>query len=562
MPPKPQPSAAEHWVEQTLSALSLRERVAQLVVPWISGDPASPGDAELQRLLRAVEQDGVGGIIISRGSPRALAAKLHALQARARVPLLVVSDLETGPGMRLTPGGTVFPPAMAFGAAGSETLAREAGRVTAAEARAVGIHLTLGPVLDVNSNPANPIINTRSFGGDPAQVARLGAAWIEGARGAGLLTAPKHFPGHGDTEADSHIGGTTIAADSARLDTLELVPFRAAIRAGTDAVLVGHIAVPALEGPGAAPASLSPWMTTGLLRGRLGFGGLVFTDAMNMGAVTRRFSVPEASVRALEAGADLLLQPPGETAVIDAVVAAVRGGRIPPERIDASVRRVLAAKAAAGLDRGVPAICPALADSVGTAAHRAVARRVAQASIVLVRDRDGRVPLGPGTGTILHLSHAEAGRGDGGALLGELLRAGGLRLESVAVGERTGAVAFAALRARAAAAELVLVSIAVAPHAGRGSVAMKGALPAWVDALARSGKPVVVVSLGSPYLLPTFPTIGGYLLAWSSAEASQRAAAAALLGATPVTGRLPAALPPWYAIGDGISLPRPSNPLP
>ncbi|HEV2130889.1 MAG TPA: glycoside hydrolase family 3 N-terminal domain-containing protein, partial [Longimicrobiaceae bacterium] len=234
---------AEAWVEHTLARLTLEQRVAQLVVPWISGDAAASNRQEFERMLRWVEQDQVGGLIVSRGRPEALAAKLNAAQARARVPLLVVSDLETGPGMRLNPGGTDFPPAMAFGAADDVALAREAGRVTGVEARAVGIHMTLGPVLDVNSNPDNPIINIRAFAEDPERVARLGSAWLEGAREAGLLAAGKHFPGHGDTEVDSHVGLATIFGDSARLEAVELLPFRRSAAAGMDGVLVGHIAV-------------------------------------------------------------------------------------------------------------------------------------------------------------------------------------------------------------------------------------------------------------------------------------------------------------------------------
>ncbi|HEX5726147.1 MAG TPA: glycoside hydrolase family 3 protein, partial [Longimicrobiaceae bacterium] len=522
---------------------------AQVVLPWISGQSASENPEEWQRMLQWVERDQVGGLIVSTGAPRVLLAKLNAAQARARVPLLVVSDLETGPGMRLRPGGTDFPPAMAFGAAGSEALARQAGRVTAAEARAVGIHLTLGPVLDLNSNPDNPIINVRSFGEDPARVGRLAAAWIAGAREGGLLAAGKHFPGHGDTRVDSHVGLATVRGDSARLATTELVPFRAAVDAGIEGMLVGHLAVLGIEGPGAGPASLSPRVIGGLLRERLRFEGLVITDALNMGAITGRYPVPAASVRALQAGADLLLQPPGHPEVIDSVAEAVRSGRLAPARLDQAVRRVLEAKARAGIHRGAAVAGDSLAARVGVPAHAAEARRVAAASITLARDRTGLVPRTRPAGRVLHVSYGEAG----GAFTAELTAAG-WRVEHARVSARTGAAEFARLRARAAEAELVVASAFVAPHQYR-ALGLAGGFAAFVEGLAAAGRPVVAVSFGSPYLLAGFPSVPAYLLAWSGSEASQRAAARALAGLAPITGRLPVSLPPFHDAGEGVRRP-------
>ncbi|HVH12118.1 MAG TPA: glycoside hydrolase family 3 N-terminal domain-containing protein, partial [Longimicrobium sp.] len=409
IPPLQTDSAGEAWVERTLAQLSLRQRVAQLVFPWISGQSLAANPAERERMLAWVSRDEVGGLIVSTGTPAALAAKLNAAQMRAGVPLLVVSDLETGPGMRLRPGGTTMPPAMAFGAAGDTALAWQAGRVTAEEARAVGIQLTLSPVFDVNSNPANPIINVRSFGESPAAVGALGTAWMHGARNGGLLSAGKHFPGHGDTHVDSHVGLPQVSGDTARLHAVEMAPFAVAVHAGIDAILVGHIAVVGMEGPDAPPASLSPRIIGGELRERLGFEGLVFTDALNMGGVTRGFSVSEASIRALLAGADVLLQPPGHEVVINRIVQAVESGRIPAARIDEAARRVLRAKAAAGLHRVARVDAAAVAGRVGTEADRAVARQVAERSISLVRDARNLVPLRPGA-RVLHVTYTETGR--------------------------------------------------------------------------------------------------------------------------------------------------------
>ena len=323
---------ARRWVDETLATLTLRQAVAQLVIPWIPGGYASESDPDFQELLGWVE-DGLGGVSISIGVPDAYVAKLNRLQSRARVPLLVTSDFENGgPGMRINHsyalpsllaqgGGTSFPPTMAFGAAGDEDLAFEYGRVTAAEARAVGVHWLFAPVLDVNSNPDNPVINTRSFGADPDAVGRLGAAFIRGARAGGALTTAKHYPGHGDTRTDSHIELPVIAADRERLDRVELLPFRMAVDAGVDAVMTAHVAVPGVLGDD-LPATMSPYFMTELLRDEMGFDGILFTDALRMGAITDGYGAGEAAVLSLEAGSDVLLAPADVVTTIDAVESA------------------------------------------------------------------------------------------------------------------------------------------------------------------------------------------------------------------------------------------------
>jgi beta-N-acetylhexosaminidase len=537
IPPLRTDSAGAAWVEGTLAQLTLRQRVAQLVFPWISGQSMAANPSERERMLAWVSSGEVGGLIVSTGTPGALAAKLNAAQMRAAVPLLVVSDLETGPGMRLTPGGTTMPPSMAFGAAGDTALARRAGAATAAEARAVGIHMTLGPLFDVNSNPANPIINVRSFGESAETVGGMGTAWMRGARDGGLLSAGKHFPGHGDTNVDSHVGLPQVSGDAARLQAVEMAPFATAVRVG-------------LEGPNAPPASLSPRMIGDELRGRLGFEGLVFTDALNMGGVTRNYSVSEASIRALLAGADVLLQPPGHPAVIDAIVAAVQAGRIPAARIDDAARRVLRAKAAAGLHRTARVDASAVAARVGTDAHRGVAREVAERSITLARDGRSLVPLRPGA-RVLHVTYTETGRGPAGAGLNSALAAGGMAVDHVRVGPSTSAATFASLAERAAAADVVVASVMVQPVQYR-ALGMGGGFGAFVERLAAAGRPVVAVSLGSPYLLDSFPSVPAYLLAWSNAGVSEAAAARALLGTAAIRGKLPVSMPPHHRAGEGI----------
>jgi beta-N-acetylhexosaminidase len=556
---------ADAWVESTLAALSLREKVAQLIMPWVGADYTAIDSPEFDQVRGWVEDDQVGGLILSVGMPHSYAAKLNELQRRAALPLLISSDMENGPGMRMAGiyslphllpqgGGTAFPATMALGAAGSDSLAFALGQVLGREARAVGVHLTFGPVLDVNSNPINPIINTRSFGADPELVGRLATAYIRGAHSAGLMTTGKHFPGHGDTEVDSHIDLPRISADRAQLDSVELPPFRQAVAAGVDGIMTAHIAVTGVEGDSARPATLSPYFMTGVLRDEMGFEGVLYTDAMTMGGIAKRYGATEPLVMALEAGADVLLMPRDVGEAIRTVVAAVEAGRITEARIEASVRRLLVAKARAGLHQGRLVDLAAVDKIVGTRAHTAVAAEIAERSLTLTRDAGALVPLAAGR-RVLSVTYAEASDLVAGRVFNAALRAGGQRLTAARVDNRTTAAEFSVLRQRADSAELIVVSAYISPRDYRGTIGAQGEFSAWVEEIAAAGTPVVVVSFGTPYLLSSFPSVPAYLLAWSGADASQRAAARALLGEIPLTGRLPIPLPPYHTLGDGIQRP-------
>ncbi len=562
---------ARHWVDTTLAALSLREKAGQLVNIWMDGGYASSTDSEFRRIMGLVEDHGLGGVTVSIGLPHSYAAKLNALQARARVPLLVTADFEAGPGTRLGAvwaipwmipmgGGTEFPPAMGFGAIGDESFTYELGRVTAREARAVGVHLNFAPVLDVNSNPANPIINTRSYGEDPEQVARLGIGYVRGMRDGGLMSTAKHFPGHGDTRTDSHLELPVVGADRTRLDTLELIPFRRAIEAGVDAVMTAHLSVPAVIEPDAPPATLSAALTTGLLREELGFEGIVFTDALQMGAIVSRYGGAEAAVRAVEAGADVVLMPEDPERAIAAIVTAVRSGRLSEVRIDASVRRLLEAKAAAGLQTNRMVELERVADVVGVQEHAAFAETTAVRSLTLARDRDGLVPLDRSRARqvfSLTLSRP-ADLAAGLAFDGHLAEAG-LPPSSARITSETRGVTVDSLAEAAARADLVLVSVYLPPKAGEGSVDAPPTLARFVEAVHESDTPLVLLSFGSPYLLTELPDVRSYLLAWGGRPVSQRAAAEALLGQVAIGGRLPISLPPFHRVGEGLTRPGPGE---
>ena len=555
-------TSASSWTDSVLATMTLRQKAAQMVWPFMLGDYA-PTDAPAWRQLeRLVTEQEVGGFIVSVGSPLDIAVKTNALQRAARVPLLFSADFETGAGFRVRGGyfvpnaidlggATVFPLQMALGASRDTALAYEVGRVTATEGRALGIHVSFGPVLDVNNNPANPVIGARSFSEDPRLTARLGASLVRGVQEHGMMATGKHFPGHGDTETNSHLELSTVTASRARLDSVELVPFRAAIAAGVGAIMTYHGILPALDSSG-VPATLSPRVLTGLLRDSLAYRGVLITDAMDMIGVLRQFGAPEAARRAVSAGADVLLMPTDVPGTIDAVVAGVRDGRYTEERINASVRRLLELKRRFGLDRTRYVSLDSVRAVVGDTAHLAVARRMAERGIVLVKDSLRSVPLAPQP-SLRVLSVTYARRTDLGAGVGfnTELRRGYESMRSEFVSSDDAAPDLRRLLTMADSVDVVVVGSYVNISS---TTATAGAPRAFLDFIAqlrsRTAR-VVLVSFGTPYLLQQAPSASSYMIAWGPSQASQQAAARALLGINAITGKLPISLLPFAALGGG-----------
>ena len=401
-PDAPLTRAERHWVDSTLASLSLREAVGQMVTVWVLGDYTNADEPSFREARDWIQRDGVGGVIMSLGSPIEVAAKIDAMQRLARVPLLVSSDLEPGlgrleggvfaPSLMTAGSATVLPSAMAIAATGRDTNAFEAGRIIGREARAIGIGVAFSPDADVNNNPANPVINVRSFGEDPQAVARLTSAFVRGVQDEGTAATAKHFPGHGDTDTDSHRALPVVRSDAARLNTVELVPFRAAVASGVAGVMTAHIALPAIEHD-STPATLVPGVVTGLLRDSLGFRGLAVTDALSMEGIGQGYDVARSAVLALQAGADILLKPTDPTKAIDAVVAAVERGEVTRARVDSSVRRILEYKVRTGAVAHPYPDLAVLRQVVGAPEHWAISRAIAQEAVTLLRDRDTLVPL-------------------------------------------------------------------------------------------------------------------------------------------------------------------------
>lgn len=541
------PGAAR--VQRLLDSLSLRDKVAQLIMPWIAGGYEPIDGAEMQQALLWVDSLKVGGIIMSVGSPTEIAAKLNALQRAAPLPLLIASDLEGGTTLRFV-GGTAFPTQMGIGAGGREDDAYQMGRITALEGRAVGIHLAFAPVADVNSNPNNPIINTRSFGGDPQVVARFVAATIRGIRDNGMFATAKHFPGHGDTETDSHLSLPTITAGWTRFDTLELVPFRAAIAAGVDAVMSAHIALPALDPGQNRPGTLSPPILTGILRDSLHFTGLITTDALNMGAIVKEVGADEAPVLAFLAGSDLLLMPTDAGRAIDAMVHAVETGRITRERVDQSVRRILEMKERLGLFQQREVNLDHIAAVVGQAEFRRIGAETTQRSITLLKDSLGTVDqLRAQAQNLTLVVMAETGTILGPTLARELRRKGFTVRQMTLPLQADSAVRDSVLQLIDPTA-VALIAASVRVSSGKGTIALPDGAAQAINTIA-ARQPTVLISFGSPYLISQVPGVPSYLLAWTTTTASETAVANALAGAA-ITGRSPILIPPAWPIGTGL----------
>jgi beta-N-acetylhexosaminidase len=578
------------WVDSVMATMSTRDKAAQLVWPQLFGDYMAASSTGWQRLEQLVTQEHVGGFIVSIGSPIETAVKLNALQRLSALPLIVGADYETGAGFRqrggyflpnniYLGGATMFPPQMGMGATRDTSLVYQEGRVTGLEGRAIGVHIAFAPVLDVNNNPANPVIGVRSFGEDPHLVADMGAALIHGIQEHGMMATGKHFPGHGDTDENSHLAVTTIHASRARIDTVELVPFRRAIAAGVQGIMTFHGLIPSLDTT-PVPATLNPVIMTGLLRHQLGFKGLLITDAMDMNgvlsrvttaqtsavsgqtaagsygaAVTNSLGIAEACKLAIAAGNDILLMPSDIPGAIDAVVAGVREGRFTQARVDSSVRRVLEIKRGLGLDRRRVVDLDSVRAIVSDSSHLVVAATAAERSITLAKDSLGLVPLlrsGAAPSRVLSITIASRTDLPAGAQFNAELRRAVPTLRTELITSEDPAPNFDRLLALSDSVDLAIVG----SYLTTGSTVTNPSAPEpvaqFMRALAKRHPRTLVVAFGNPYLLQQVPAVSSYLVAWGGFPVSQTAAGRALIGAAPITGRLPISIPPLLQFGAGI----------
>lgn len=579
----------EKWAASTLRKMTLEEKIGQMIMVWAHVqflNVDSPEYLQMQEEMRTYHLGGFGVTIAGEGGmlvksqPLEAAQLTNELQKDSKYPLFFAADFERGLSMRLS-GATDFPAAMAFGAAGDKELAREFGRISARESRAIGIQWNWFPVADVNSNPANPIINTRSFGADPVTVGELVAAYIAGARGAGLLTTAKHFPGHGDTDTDSHLGLARTTASVDRLHSMELVPFRAAIAAGVDSVMIGHISVPSIEPDPNRPASISSLVVTDLLKKQLGFHGLVVTDALDMGALTRVFSGSDAeisgaeAVQAIRAGNDMVLIPGDLGGAYNGLLDAVKQRKLTQERIDQSVLKILRMKASVGLNRNRFVDLAAVTHEVARPESQAIAQNIADRAVTLVADKNKLIPLtapAPPTtqpaskstsqaSSLVAVIFSDIARGSEGgrAFVSELRRRAPNATVFYVDGSNSAAVSQNLLTAVNGTARVIAVAESVPSprrttqgHAG-GSVGMDmGPAQLLQNIIDRAGDHTVVAAFGNPYIGSGIAGVQTYVCTFSNTSVSASSLAAALFGEIPIHGHLPIAIPGMANLGVGL----------
>ena len=583
--PRREPSLAldareEAWVRRTLRSLSLDEKIAQLVVPGLAG-VYTPTDSEAFEKLERLARDrrvggfhvfgggeslppvllnpvyGTSGGRVTKANPLAVAVLLNRLQRAAALPLLFTADFEGGAGY-IVDGSTRLPRAMALGATRDEALAERAGRLAAGEGRALGVHVDFYPVVDVNNNPRNPIINVRSFGEDPALVSRMAVAYLRGIRAGGMLSTAKHFPGHGDTATDTHLDLAVVEHPRAHLDAVELAPFKAAIAAGVDAVMSTHIRLPALDPTEGLPATLSRPILTGLLRQELGFDGLVFTDSMSMQAIGKRFSNEGAAGMAVAAGADVVLDPPDTEAALRGIRAAFDAGKIPLEQLDRSVARILRAKARLGLPRSRTVDVEAVPEGLGGRARQAVAEEIAARALTLVKDDGDLVPLRLRPGArVLALSLLDYASGwregaPGRVFIPELKKRWS-DVTAIELTDRTTAAELDLVRAVARRSDAIVAATYVRIASGSGKMDLPPAQQALLEQLAAdTSRPLLAVAFGNPYVAALAPKLPSLLLTYELGDAAEAAAARALVGEAPIGGKLPITIPGVFPFGHGL----------
>jgi beta-N-acetylhexosaminidase len=576
----------ERWAQTTLRKMTLEEKIGQMMMVWAKVqflNPESPEFLELRDEMTKYHVGGFGVTVATEGSqlimsePLEAAALTNRLQKDSKYPLLIAADFERGLSMRLE-GATAFPAAMAFGATGDKNLAREFGRISARESRAIGVEWNWFPIADVNSNPANPIIDTRSFGEDPALVSEMVAAYIEGARSEGLLTTAKHFPGHGDTDTDSHLTLARVPASMDRLNSVELVPFRSAIAAGVDSVMVGHLIVPAVEPDPNRPASVSAHVIKDLLEGQLGFKGLVVTDGMDMAGLTHVFSGSEAdisreaAVAAVKAGEDVVILPGDLGAAFNGLLQAVKSGEISPARIDQSVLKILRAKASVGLNEKRFVNLSNVEEEVARPDDVAFAQSVADRAVTLVDDKSKLIPLAAqATGTaakpgrpasrIVAVIFSDRPRGsDGGRAFANELRTRAPGATVFFVDPSNSGYVFDSVMAAVRDAGSVIAIAESVPNPRRttegragGSAGLdKGPMQLLAQMVKTAGAKTIVVAFGNPYTGGSIPGIQTYVCTYSNTVVSATSLARALFGEIPIHGRLPVSIPNLAPRGTGL----------
>ena len=542
------------WAERTLKNLTLREKIAQMMVYHMNMSFLNEESPKWKEITSLLETDGIGGIHIWYGDAGTSLTLLNEIQRRSKVPVIVDADIEYGLHMRF-PAGTDLPPLMAIAAAGSTKYAFEAGKIAAIEGRALGIHWNFSPVTDVNNNPKNPIINTRSFGEDPDVVGEYAVQFMKGLQEHGMLATAKHFPGHGDTETDSHTSLATIPSDSSRLWSLELKPFQTVIDAGVDAVMVAHVHAPDYQPNANLPATLSSFWVTDILRKKMGFKGVVVTDAMGMGGVTRNYSDPYALIHAINAGCDFILQNYNVKKSIDDVEEAVKRGILSEERISDAAFKMLKMKEKAGLHQQRYISMGEARRILGKKEFKVTANEIAAKSITLVKNDNSFLPfIAEENEEIVVIDIYDQPNDHNESIATRALKQSGLRIRSLQVDESDSTMYYESiLKTIPENAPIILNSFA-SPSAWKNRIFLPDHQMDFIHTLNKKSDRILLISFGNPYLIQGLPETPAYICAWKGSDLMQNALVESLLGKNDFTGTLPITIPEIADRGFGIQL--------
>lgn len=542
----------EKWVEKTLKSLTLREKIGQMINMPVNADFANVNSEKFAQMRRQIEQNKVGGFTLFRGEANAIAVLTNEAQKLSKIPLFFSADYERGLRMQ-SRTGTSFTTNMGITATGDVQAAFRQGKIICEEMRAIGANWLFAPVADINNNPDNPVINIRSFGADARMVGEYVTALSQGVKAGKCLSTLKHFPGHGDTATDSHIGLSVVPLDRARLEAVEFVPFKMAIAGGVDSVMTAHLAAPKVTGD-ELPGTLNPKITTDILRKELNFKGIVTTDSMEMGAITKNFPNGESAVMAIKAGADVVLFPPSPEKAIEAVEAAIKRGDITEARIDDSVRRLLAAKYRLGLVQNRFVDLAKVNELVEKPENVREADETAEKSITLLRNEKEMLPLKKETAnrSLFLVIAADDDAVEGAAFIPEIARRAP-KAKIIRLDPRTTKEEYEKAVVEARNYDSIVLAPFVKRAALKGTVALPENQTAFVkQILAMNNKSVAVVAFGSPYLLRQFPEAKTYVVTYAVEEVAQNAAVKTLSGEVPFRGKLPVNIPNLYEIGAGI----------
>ena len=542
------------WAESTLDKLTLREKIAQMMVYRMNMHYLNYNSDEWKEIENLISSDGIGILHIWFGETGSALTMLNKIQRESKIPILVEADIESGLGRRY-PGAVTLPPMMAIAATGNSKFAYEAGRISAEESRGVGIHFNLAPVVDVNNNPKNPIINTRSFGEHPDSVIKYSREFIKGLHEHGMLTTAKHFPGHGDTETDSHSSLAQIPSDSARLWQIELPPFKNAIESGVDAIMVAHVNSPEYQIHSEDPATLSKFWIQDVLRSKMKFDGVIITDAMDMGGIVKKYSDSYALIETIKAGSDIIIQNNQMKKSIDLVEKAVKNGIISEQRINASTLKVLKMKERLGLHKNKIISMDDTHISVGKKSNFDLASEIGNRSITLVKNNDNILPLEPKSNDTFYIVDLYDGANNHNeSIVTKSLRENGYKVRSFQIDKSDSLIVANHILDQIPSDGLVLLNAYANPVEWKENIFLPSVEADFINRLIKKCSTVIITSFGSPYLIQDFPEAPVYICAYKGSSVMQKAFLNALMGESDINGILPVTIPGIAKRGSGINL--------